>query len=361
MATRVSKAKPKARAPGPMPKKVAEEVAGLAAALDTEIPAKRLDHNLIIGTWNIRAFGDLSDSWGGKTDKGPQRDLRSLALITEIVSHFDVLAIQEVKGNLRCLRHMMKALGPNWSFILTDVTRGSAGNDERLAFVFDTRRVRLSGLACELVLSDEDIKVAGSGDLVRQFARTPYAVSFASEDKTFILVTLHVLWGKVPKDRLPELRGIARWVADWAEEIAAWGQNLMALGDFNIDRKGDEAYEAFTSTGLHPAEALNDVPRTIFDKAKGFYDQIAWFEGDKGDPLLTLQPTGAAGGFNFVPHVYPELDRKAVSWRMSDHIPLWCEFSLGPVISPPVTPAASPVRPRAPGRTPSPRGTRPRR
>ena len=195
MATRVNRAKPGTRKPGPMPKSVAAEVAGLTAALDEAVPAKSLDHNLVIGTWNIRAFGDLRDSWGGGDGPGPKRDLRSLALITEIVSHFDVIAIQEVKGNLRCLRHMMHALGPNWSFILTDTTRGSPGNDERLAFVFDTRRIKLSGLACELVLSDEDIKVAGAGDLVRQFARTPYAVSFASEGQTFILVTLHVLWG----------------------------------------------------------------------------------------------------------------------------------------------------------------------
>ncbi len=311
-----------------MPKKVAREVSALGAAVKAELPSKQLDRNLVIGTWNIRAFGDLADTWTGGDGKGPKRDLRSLALITEIVSHFDVLAIQEVKGNLRCLRHMMHALGPHWSFILTDATRGSAGNDERLAFVFDNRRVKLSGLACELVLSDEDIKMAGAGDLVRQFARTPYAVSFVSGGQTFILVTLHVMWGKVPGDRLPELRGIARWVANWADEIESWGQNLIALGDFNIDRAGDGAYQAFTSTGLTPAPALNDVPRTIFSAAKGFYDQIAWFAGSDGKPMLTLEPTGLAGGFDFVPHVYPELDRRAVSWRLSDHMPLWCEFNL---------------------------------
>lgn len=314
------------RATPAMPKKVAREVAKLGDAVKTTLPPKKLDRNLVIGTWNIRAFGDMADTWTGGDGKGPKRDLRSLALITEIVSHFDVVAIQEVKGNLRCLRHMMHDLGPHWSFILTDANRGSAGNDERLAFVFDTRRVKLSGLACELVLSDEDIKTAGAVDLVHQFARTPYAVSFISGGQTFILVTLHIMWGKVPGDRLPELRGIAKWAAGWASEIKEWGQNLIALGDFNIDRAGDDAYQAFTSTGLQPAPALNNVPRTIFQAAKGFYDQIAWFAGADGKPMLTLKPTGQAGGFDFVPHVYPELDRQAVSWRLSDHMPLWCEF-----------------------------------
>lgn len=312
------------------PPAVVREVAGLSAALDAAIPAKRLDRNLLIGTWNIRAFGDLADTWGSRASKGKsaKRDLRALAHITEIVSRFDVVAIQEVRGNLRALRHMMKDLGPDWGFILTDVTRGTAGNNERLAFVFDLRRVRPSGLACELVLSDEDLDQAGAADMIRQFARTPYAVSFVSGGRTFLLVTLHVLWGTVPGDRIPELRGIAEWVGDWAEELESWGQNLIALGDFNIDRQGDEAFEAFISTGLRVPEALNEVPRTIFEKQKGFYDQIAWFTGEDGSPRLTLEYTGNAGGFDFVPHVYTELERQALSWRMSDHMPLWCEFAV---------------------------------
>ena len=313
---------------GPPPPAVLEEVAGLGLALSTEVPAKSLDQNLLIATWNIRAFGDLTDSWGEGAEGKTKRDRRALASITEIVSRFDVVAIQEVRGNIRALRHMMRDLGPDWGFILTDTTRGKAGNNERLAFVFDLRRVRPSGLACELVLSDEDIDQAGAADLIRQFARTPYAVSFLSAGRTFILVTLHVLWGDVPSDRIPELRGIARFVADWADELESWGQNLIALGDFNIDRKGDAAFEAFTSTGLRAPDALNDVPRTIFEKQDGFYDQIAWFTGEGGVPKLTLEYSGRAGGFDFVPHVYPELDRKDLSWRISDHLPLWCEFKI---------------------------------
>ena len=55
--------------------------------------------------------------------------------------------MQEVRGNLRALRYLLKLLGEDWGFILTDVTKGSQGNDERLAFLFDTGRVKPSGLA----------------------------------------------------------------------------------------------------------------------------------------------------------------------------------------------------------------------
>ncbi|NIV96580.1 endonuclease, partial [candidate division KSB1 bacterium] len=53
-------------------------------------------------------------------------------------------------------------------------------------------------------------------------------------------VTLHVIFGKEAEDRVPELKAIAEWLAEWAKDINAWGHNLIALGDFNIDRKGDE-------------------------------------------------------------------------------------------------------------------------
>jgi hypothetical protein len=58
------------------------------------------------------------------------------------------------------------------------------------------RRLRPSGLAGELVVAlEEDTDVTAS-DLERQFARTPYAVSFTTGREELTLVVLHVLWGK---------------------------------------------------------------------------------------------------------------------------------------------------------------------
>ena len=50
---------------------------------------------------------------------------------------------------------MMKFLGDDWSFLMTDITLGSAGNNDRMDFVFDRHRVNPSGLACELVVPPE--------------------------------------------------------------------------------------------------------------------------------------------------------------------------------------------------------------
>ena len=179
-----------------LPENIQIELTELKADLDKKIPAKKLDRNLLIATWNIRAFGDLTREWESTEKDSPRRDLQSVMCIAEILSRFDVVAIQEVKSNIRAFRDTMKILGNNWSFILTDVNRGNAGNDERMAYIFDTRRVKLSGLASELVVPKEWMGKIGEDAFQEQFVRTPYAVGFQSVTKTFILVTLHVKYGK---------------------------------------------------------------------------------------------------------------------------------------------------------------------
>jgi endonuclease/exonuclease/phosphatase family metal-dependent hydrolase len=210
------------------------------------------------------------------------------------------------------------------------VTKGAPGNGERLAFLFDTRKVQLSGLACELVVPEEQLDKIAPDALEKQFARTPYAVSFQSAGKTFILVTLHVIYGKKASQRIPELKAISEWLADWARNINEWGHNLIALGDFNIDRQGDKLYDAFVSTGLFIPDDLHQIPRTIFHnplKPK-FYDQIAWFTGEKETPALSLNYL-RGGSFDFTRFTMKSLNlsKPQLSWRISDHYPLWVEFS----------------------------------
>jgi exonuclease III len=256
------------------------------------------------------------------------------------LSRFDVIAVQEVGGNLKAMRSLMKTLGPQWNFIMTDVTLGDAGGGERLAYVFDASRVQMSGLACELVVPQEWLVQNGataeeSSDRImrEQFARTPYAVSFRAGATTFLLVTLHVKFGKSSAERIPELEGIAAWMEDWAKRTTEWEQNFIVLGDFNIDRRDDPAHKAFASRGLTVAPPHRDLPRTIFDKdgnpnKNSFYDQIAWFIDGRRALINMRLKTG--GNFDFRPHAYRDLHltNQQLSFRLSDHYPLWVEFDL---------------------------------
>ncbi|MFJ3670513.1 endonuclease/exonuclease/phosphatase family protein [Streptomyces sp. NPDC090106] len=314
------------------PQRIADRVARWEEALDAFVPPRKTARKLRVATWNLRAFGGLTKDWTTPEGASPKRNFTDLHLIAAVIRRFDVVAVQEVRGDLRALRHLMKLLGEHWAFILTDVTRGEDQNPERLAFLFDTRRVKPSGLACEFVVPLEKGAELGKGELDRQFARTPYAVSFLWQKQTFTLVTLHVRFGGSAADRVPELRAIARWLADWAEQEFGWDHNLIALGDFNIDRVGDPLFEAFTSTGLVPAPQLAGLPRTIFDDpgAEHFYDQIAWFtQGQKQRPVLTLQ-AGAGGHVDFVPALKGRATLGDLSFHLSDHYPMWVEFTAPP-------------------------------
>ena len=52
-----------------------------------------------------------------------------------------------MRADLRALKDLQYRLGPNWSYLVSDVTRGTAGNQERLAYLYDTRKVRFLGIA----------------------------------------------------------------------------------------------------------------------------------------------------------------------------------------------------------------------
>lgn len=312
-----------------IPAHVRQDLDVLADDLNNLIPSKKLEQNLLIATWNIRAFGDLTPKWESGKGDSPKRDWHAAACIAEILKRFDVIAVQEVKANLRALRHTMKLMGDNYAFILTDVNQGNVGNGERMAYIYDTRRVQLSGLACELVVPQEWIGKPG-GLSTEQFVRSPYAVSFRSGNQTFILVTMHIVYGDASDDRVEELKGVAKWMANWAKDAYSYHQNLITLGDFNIDMRGDLLAKTFLSEGLYipPQLADENVLRSVFNESK-FYDQIAWFNGDNQSSRLSMEFLNG-GSYKFTEKALSgrKLKLQDISWMMSDHYPLWAEFRL---------------------------------
>ncbi len=72
--------------------------------------------------------------------------------------------------------------------------------------------------------------------------------------------------------------------------------------------------------GLWVPEALRNVDTTYGQEVK-HYDQIAWFRDD-----LSLMTDGNAGVVDFVDAVFKELSTRSMTFRVSDHFPLWVEF-----------------------------------
>ena len=95
------------------------------------------------------------------------------------------------------------------------------------------------------------------------------------------------------------------------------------MGDFNIDERGENPlFKAFVSTGLVVPDQLLNLKSTYDTKPK-FYDQIAWFMDQMNLPF-----SGKAGVVDFAGAVYKELPLAQMSYRLSDHFPLWVEFVL---------------------------------
>jgi hypothetical protein len=98
---------------------------------------------LLFATWNLREFG-----------RRPHLE-EADAYIAEIISHFDIVALQEIRGR-PAIDRLMRLLGPDYKLALSFVSPGACGLGERLAFIYDTRKVKLDGVASNVVVMSKD-------------------------------------------------------------------------------------------------------------------------------------------------------------------------------------------------------------
>jgi endonuclease/exonuclease/phosphatase family metal-dependent hydrolase len=220
------------------------------------VPTKNTTDTLLLATWNLKEFE------GGKNDK---RTAESYWYIAEIISHFDMVAIQEVGAHLGALNKLQARLGRTWKFVVSDVTEGSAGNQERLAFLFDRRKIRFSGVAGEIVIPPIEDTKGKTIAPVNQLARTPTIVGFEAGWFRFMLSTVHILWGQAVAEhpgRVAEIQALAEFLKERAEDSTAWSRNLILLGDFNIfdADQANAAFNAITQNGFKIPEALQNIP-----------------------------------------------------------------------------------------------------
>lgn len=220
------------------------------------IKKDRQPNSLIIGSWNIRAFDD-----------GVPRMDESYHYIAEIIDNFDICAIQEVKNNLSPLRRLLRLLGPNWDFFVSDVSTHKGGNNERMAFVYNTNRVLFRNLIGEIVLSKEDL-ISGE-----QVARSPFFASFQAGWFKFSLCSAHILYGKDLGLRADEIKIIADTLVKRAKTE---DQVHIFLGDMNIEKKDDEVMRALKNSKL---TVPNFGPTNM--GGNKWFDQMAFTEKGK--------------------------------------------------------------------------------
>ena len=277
----------------PEEKRIAEGLLRLKDAFATEkLPKRSVEETLLLATWNIREFD--SEKYG-------ERGEEPILYIAEIINQFDLVAVQEVRDNLKALNELMRYLGGWWGVLLTDVTQGHQGNRERMAFLYDKRKVNFGGFASEIVVPP--VKRKGKTlEPAHQLARTPFMVGFRCGWFKFTLCTTHILYGEgvaEDPDRIKEIEVLAKFLADRAKEKYAWSKNMILLGDFNIFDTTDKTMKALTDQGFFiPEQIKRGASNALRNK---HYDQIAFITPSIPQDKLELC---GAGVFDFYQHVY---------------------------------------------------------
>ncbi len=328
-------------------RRVARGLLRLRERLDAEIPVRTREETLLLGTWNIREFD--STKYGRRMDD-------AFFFMAEVVSRFDLVAIQEVRSDLSALQRLQRTLGSWWKYLVTDVTEGTRGNQERMAFLYDARKVRFGGLAGEVVLPPVTSTDAQGNRItkpVEQLYRTPYLAAFQAGWFKFMLSTVHILWGGSDADspeRVAEIRAVSGFLAKRVADPDAWSPNLILLGDFNIFGRDDATFRAIIDAGFEVPEEIQEIPGSNVKKDRT-YDQIAF-----STHARAAVECSAAGVFDFFEAVYRDEDEATYvpamgdayrttsagapranpttyykAWRtfqMSDHLPMWVELKV---------------------------------
>lgn len=328
---------------------------------------ERDEGSLLLATWNIRDFDSNRFGFGPRLGE-------TFYYVAEIIACFDLVAVQEVSRDLDALRRVMGILGPEWDYLVTDVTEGRSGNGERMAFLYNRDKVSFRKVAGEVVLPDGQLvvaakKVAPPADAPaepaeaepettkQQFARSPFLVAFQSGWFKFNLCTVHIYYGadtgsKLAR-RVEEIRRLVAFFArrqDKDRDELGQPENYILLGDFNVVSPEHETMQALT------AEGFEVPPQIDGDQVPGarrhFYDQIAVrvkddrFRVARGgivDVFADVFRDTEADRDLYAPHVPdtdPETDTdhefradtakerylKWRTWQMSDHDPLWIKI-----------------------------------
>jgi endonuclease/exonuclease/phosphatase family metal-dependent hydrolase len=275
-----------------------ENLTALRGQLDRNVPAKDSEDNLLIASWNIRDFGKK----GSRRGWGPRLP-ESWFYIAEVISRFDFVAVQEINEILPEWQHVMDILGGAWRYIATDATDPLiGGNGERMAFVYDSRKVSFQSIAGEIVLpssmliSRAELEVQGEKVVAgKQFRRTPFIASFQSSWFKFDICTVHLYYGSDSgpqlDERIEEIGTIAKYLGQRADRALGQDRALILLGDFNIVSPEHKTMKALTDNGFVVPKVLQTKPTTPTAK---HYDQIAfktkedvieYINRDSADPL----------------------------------------------------------------------------
>jgi deoxyribonuclease-1-like protein len=265
------------------------------SAAGPDVPVFQPGETITVATFNIEAFGQ------SKLSKP-----RVMDLLSRIVRQFDVVAIQEIRSKNQDVMprfiEIINAPGRNYDFVIGP-RLGNTSSKEQYAFIFDRQTVEVD--RTYLYTVDDPDNLLHREPLVGWFrTRGPPA----DEAFTFTLVNIHTDPDIVATE-MSVMDDVYRVVRD----DGRGEDDVIVLGDFNADDK--QFGELADVPGM--TWAISGIPTNV--RRTKQYDNIV-YQGK-----ATREFIGRSGVVDFMRN-YNLSSEEAI--EVSDHLPVWAEFSI---------------------------------
>jgi endonuclease/exonuclease/phosphatase family metal-dependent hydrolase len=243
-------------------------------------------------SWNLENFGK-------------SKSQSTLNFIANTVRDYDIVAIQEVVAGyggsqtVAKLAILLNEKGAKWDYIISDPTSGSSYKKERYAFLWKTNKAKLKG---EPWLEKK---------YNLEIDREPYFATFEVNKKTFTLVNFHAITkSKQPETEIKYFKFLPQQYPNL---------NLVFTGDFNCPE---------SHTVFNPLKKMGYT--SMLQKQKTTLKQKC-----NGDVCLASEFDNTFYNPNRLNHIdsgvilfYKKFNTLQDARKISDHIPIWLEFSL---------------------------------
>lgn len=235
---------------------------------------------------------------------GKSKSVEELEFIAQTIKTFDILAVQEVVagyGGVQAIAKLADELnrtGHQWDYVISDPTTSSAYTTERYAFLWKKALV----------------KKVGTPWLEQHYSlaidREPFYCTFDYQGKTFTLANFHA----ITKSKQPE-----REIKYFKFLPALYPQlNLIFVGDFNCP----QSHTVFNPLKKMGYEALLIGQKTTLKQNKKNNESLA---SEFDNMFYDLKVNKMDGG---VLHFYQQLPTLQEARLISDHLPIWMQFSI---------------------------------
>lgn len=243
-------------------------------------------------SWNIENFGQSKSEV-------------EITTIVQTVRDYDIIAIQEVVagyGGAQAVAKLSDELnrnGTKWDYAISSPTSSSAYKTERYAFIWKTAKVKLVG------------KPWLEKKYNLEIDREPYLATFEYQGKQFTVVNFHAITQKMQ----PETE--IKYFKFLPEEYPTL--NLLLVGDFNCPQS-HTVFNPLRKMGYQ--SILIDQKTSLKQKCKKSRCLASEFDNMyyKTSKIKSIN----SGVIAF----YKNFNTLKEARKISDHIPIWFEFSL---------------------------------